>query len=221
MGRIGRPLSQVTLSTGLTPGLPFRVRPIQAAPSPKSDEGSMLSLEPRLKQHARSLGFNLVGIAPADAADGFDNLQDWLAKGYAGDMDYMQRHGAARRHPESILPGVRSVVMVALNYQPRPDPSAKRQAGQIARYARGDDYHDVLRAKLKTLLHWVQEQSPGCSGRAVVDTAPLLERDFARRAGLGWFGKNTMLLNKKLGSYFFIGALLLDIALEPDAPSET
>ena len=86
----------------------------------------MSSLEPRLKHHARSLGFDLVGIAPAEPADGFDHLRDWLAKGYAGDMDYMQRHGAARRHPESILPGVRSVVMVALNYQPHPDACAKQ-----------------------------------------------------------------------------------------------
>ena len=89
---------------------------------------------------------------------------------------------------------------------------------QVARYARGQDYHDVLRERLKLLLAWVQGEVPGCRGRAVVDTAPLLERDFARRAGLGWLGKNTMLLNKRLGSYFFLGALLLDLELAADEP---
>jgi epoxyqueuosine reductase len=181
----------------------------------------MSSLESRLKDQARALGFDLVGIAPAEPADGFDKLQDWLDKGYAGDMDYMHRHGDARRHPHSILPGVRCVVMVGLNYNPWPEACAKQSSGKIARYAQGDDYHDVLRAKLKSLLHWVQAEVPGCAGRAVVDTAPLLERDYARRAGLGWFGKNTMLLNTRLGSYFFLGALLLDLELGPDAPFAT
>src|SRR6202008_2171034 len=93
--------------------------------------------------------------------------------------------------------------------------------GKVARYARGDDYHDVLRAKLKRLLAWVKREVPGTRGRGVVDTAPLLERDFARRAGLGWFGKNTMLINKKLGSYIFLGALLLDLPLQADEPFAT
>src|SRR5207302_5222236 len=92
--------------------------------------------------------------------------------------------------------------------------------GRGARYAQGADYHDVLRLRLHQLLDWLQQEKPGCRGRAVVDTAPLLERGFARRAGLGWFGKNTMLLNKRLGSYFFLGALLLDIDLKADAPHE-
>ena len=126
----------------------------------------------------------------------------------------MERHAEARRSPDSILPEVRSVVMVAMNYGADPPTAGAR----IARYARGADYHDVLRARLKQLLAWVQTQAPGCRGRGVVDTAPLLERDFARRAGLGWFGKNTMLINKRLGSYCFLGALLLDIELPPDAP---
>jgi epoxyqueuosine reductase len=205
-----------------------------------------MSLETRLKEQARQLGFELVGIAAAAPADGFDRLRDWLDRGFAGEMAYLGRHADARRHPASILPEVRSVVMVGMNYKSgvrsqesgvrsqepgsdnegaetsslTPDPCLLTP-GKVARYARGRDYHDVLRERLNRLLAWVQEQAPGCRGRCVVDTAPLLERDFARRAGLGWFGKNTMLLNRQLGSYFFLGALLLDLELRPDPPHET
>ena len=176
----------------------------------------MAFLELHIKQQAHALGFELAGIAPATAADGFDRLREWLAEGFAGDMDYMHRHAEARRHPSSILPEVRSVVMVGMNYQAADRGQNAVGTGKVARYARGDDYHDVLRRRLSQLLEWVREQVPSCRGRGVVDTAPLLERDFARRAGLGWFGKNTMLLNKRLGSYFFLGALLLDLELQPD-----
>jgi epoxyqueuosine reductase len=178
----------------------------------------MASLESAIKEQAHALGFELAGIAAATPADGFDALCDWLEHGHAGEMAYMHRQVEARRHPESILPGVRSVVMVGMNYRPQNDDAAPvdRPAGRVARYARGADYHDVLRDRLNRLLDWLRHQCPGCRGRGVVDTAPLLERDFARRAGLGWFGKNTMVLNKRLGSYFFLGALLTDLPLQPD-----
>jgi epoxyqueuosine reductase len=207
----------------------------------------MPPLEERIKDQAHALGFELAGIAPAAPADGFDRLRAWLDRGFAGDMAYLERHADAHRHPASILPQVRSVVMVAMNYKPterraegnaqgraggasplspgaRPKgagaPGSPASVGLVARYARGTDYHDVLRRKLKELLAWIQRHVPGCIGRGVVDTAPLLERDFARRAGLGWFGKNTMLLNKRLGSYCFLGALLLDVELRPDPPHQ-
>lgn len=168
----------------------------------------------RIKELARQVGFDRVGIAPATDADGFDRLADWLERGFAGDMAYMHKHRDARRHPSSILPGVQSVVMVALNYHHDPD------GGPIAQYAHGPDYHDVLREKLNRLLALIQTESPEIQGRGVVDTAPLLERDFARRAGLGWIGKNTMLIHPRLGSFFFLGALLLDVPLAADAPFE-
>jgi epoxyqueuosine reductase len=197
----------------------------------------MISLESRIKEQAHGLGFELVGIAPASPADGFDHMREWLDQGYAGEMTYMHRQAEARRHPSSILPEVRSVIMVGMNYNPgvrgqgsgvrnqntetrRPGDGKKETNGKVARYAQGDDYHFVLWEKLNRLKEWIQVEVPGCQGRAVVDTAPLLERDFARRAGLGWFGKNTMLLNKHLGSYFFLGALLLDLELEIDEPHE-
>ncbi len=181
----------------------------------------MITLATRIKEQAHALGFELAGIAPAAQADGFAHLQDWLAQGFAGEMDYMVRHAEARGHPASILPNVRSVVMVGINYHSPLTTHHLPLTGRVSCYAGGRDYHDVLRDKLKTLLTWIQEQAPGTRGRAVIDTAPLLERDFARRAGLGWFGKNTMLIDKKLGSYFFIGALLLDLALPADEPFAT
>jgi epoxyqueuosine reductase len=181
----------------------------------------METLEARLKGQAHALGFELAGIAPAAPADGFGRLRDWLDSGFAGEMDYMRRHAEARRHPASVLPAVRSVLMVAMNYGPQAHASQPGGPGKIARYAQGSDYHDVLRNRLNQLLAWVQGEVPDCHGRGVVDTAPLLERDFARRAGLGWFGKNTMLLNKRHGSYFFLGALLLDLELKPDPPHGT
>jgi epoxyqueuosine reductase len=181
----------------------------------------MDSLEARLKQQAHALGFDLVGVAPAVAADGFERLSAWLDAGFAGEMDYMSRHGAARQHPASVLPRVRSVVMVGMNYgSGRPGSEKSAERGSVARYARGPDYHDILRERLNRLLAWLTAEHPDCVGRGVVDTAPLLERDFARRAGLGWFGKNTMLLNKRQGSYFFLGALLINLDLRPDAPFE-
>jgi len=174
-------------------------------------------LESQLKQKAHELGFGLVGIAAATPADGFDRLTEWLNRGYAGEMDYLSKHPERRREPASILPAVRSIVMVGMTYSSERG-SAEDTAGRVARYARGHDYHEVLWGKLDQLLEWLRGEAPGCNGRGVVDSAPLLERDFARRAGLGWFGKNTMLINKKEGSFFFIGALLVDIDLCPDLP---
>jgi epoxyqueuosine reductase len=180
----------------------------------------MYCLEDRLKQQCRMLGFELAGIAAASPADGFEELRAWLEDGFAGEMTYMHRHAEARLDPASVLEGVRSVVMVGMNYKPGGSQATFAVPGLVARYARGADYHDVLRHKLNELLAWIKCEVPGCNGRGVVDTAPLLERDFGRRAGLGWIGKNTMLINKRLGSYTFLGAMLLDIALRPDKPHE-
>jgi epoxyqueuosine reductase len=180
----------------------------------------METLAARIKEQAHALGFELAGIAPAAPADGFDRLRDWLERGFAGEMDYMRRHAEARRHPAAVLPEVRSVAMLGMSYAPQRHGLQPAGLGKVARYAQGADYHDVLRRRLNQLLAWVQGEAPGCHGRGVVDTAPLLERDFARRAGLGWFGKNTMLLDKRHGSYLLLGALLLDLALRPDPPHE-
>ena len=132
----------------------------------------MLPLETRIKDHAHSLGFELAGIAPAAEADGFAHLQDWLAQGFAGEMDYMQRHADARRHPDSMLPDVRSVVMVGINYKPAAGSTeATPTTGRVSCYAGGLDYHDVLREKLKTLLAWIQCEVPGRERREQIGRA--------------------------------------------------
>ena len=132
----------------------------------------------------------------------------------------MGRHAEVRRHPDNILDGVKSVVMVGIVYgrTPTRDPGANE--GKIARYAQGGDYHEFLWERLGGLLAWLQTERPAARGRAVADTAPLLERDFAQLAGLGWQGKNTMLINPRLGSFTLLGALLVDEELTPDSPFE-
>ena len=174
-----------------------------------------------LKAEARRLGFDLVGVAPAVVPPGYDRFVDWLEQGRDAGMAYLRRHQEARRHPESILSGARSVVVVGMIYG-RPDltPVGLRQ-GKVARYARGGDYHEVLWRKLDELLGWLKTQRPEVIGRGVCDTAPLLERDFARLAGLGWIGKNTCLIDRRAGSFTVLGSLLVDIELDCDAPLET
>lgn len=181
-----------------------------------------LTLTQKLQQAGDRLGFELVGIAPAAAPAGLSRFQDWLAQGYAGEMGYLSRRSDAYGHPEAVLEGVRSLVMVGLNYKSPLSPSTQLTTGRIAAYAQGGlDYHDVLKERLQRLADQLHAWVPGCRTRCVVDTAPLLERDFARLAGLGWFGKNTLLIRKGFGSFFFLGALLTDVELEIDTPHVT
>lgn len=175
-----------------------------------------------LKAEAGRLGFDPVGIAPAVSPPGYPAFLDWLRAGRGEGMPYLERHAEARSHPRFVMEEVRSVVMVALRYSGGADPAPTGETrGRVARYARGKDYHDVLWRRLEELGAWLTGRSPGAVVRAVADTAPLLERDFARLAGLGWFGKNAMLISRKVGSYFVLGALLADIELPPDPPHES
>lgn len=174
-----------------------------------------MRIEERLKSQARALGFDLVGVArlgPAETAPMFD---EWLACGFAGDMSYLGRGAEKRADPRRVFANVISAIVVGMNY------GGTAPAGPVARYARGDDYHDVMTERLRALHSWLNaELGRDVGGKAYVDTGPILERDLARKAGLGWFGKNTMLINPEMGSFFFIGALLLDAELAPDAPFE-
>lgn len=176
-------------------------------------------LSDAIRQQATELDFDLVRIAPAVSPTGFHPLLEWIDNGYAADMDWIDRRREAYRHPDGVMPGTRSVIVVALNYSnERPDPAAEFR---ISRYAWGtDDYHTIIRRRLKTLCRFLREQRPDSHSRAVVDTAPLLERDFARIAGIGWFGRNTMLISREIGSWFFLGAVLTELTLQYDAPFE-
>ena len=175
-----------------------------------------------LKTEAHRLGFELVGIAPAVNPVGFSAFQDWLDRGFAGEMGYLERRRQAYAHPEGVLPRVRSVIMLGLNYRTEEPVEPGPVAGRVSRYAWGTtDYHTVLRQRLKQLSQFLKTRVPASQSRGIVDTAPLLERDFSRLAGLGWFGKNTLLINKRLGSWLFLAGLLTDVELEYDAPHET
>ena len=185
---------------------------ILASGRPVSDATELARLA---KAHAYAIGFDLVGIAalgPAETAREFDA---WLAEGRAGMMHYLERGAEKRRDTRLPVPGTTHAIVVALDYGGR-EPS-----GPVARYARGGDYHDVMDAMLRDLHRRIaRDVDREVPGKPYVDTGPLLERDLARRAGLGWFGKNTMLVNPERGSYFFLGALVLDLELETDTPFE-
>jgi epoxyqueuosine reductase len=167
------------------------------------------------------LGFSLVGVVSAVIPPGWDRFRDWLEAGFAGEMAYLTGRQDAYRHPSSILPGVRSLVILATDYGTAADHVDRRGHGRVSRYAwNARDYHDVIYDRLAN----VAERS-GLASRArwrgVVDTAPLLERDFAQLAGLGWIGKNTMLIHPRRGSWLFLAALLTDAELISDAPFAT
>jgi epoxyqueuosine reductase len=177
-----------------------------------------MSITRQIKDCARDLGFDLVGVTPAVTPEGVTHLREWLQRGYAGEMGYMQLHAAAREHPRNVLEGVRSLIVVAMNYRTAEPTAPGPLEGRVSRYAWGEDYHRIMRQRLKQLGDFLRNELPGCRTRAVVDTAPLLERDFARLAGIGWVGKNTVLINKRLGSWLFLGALLTDVELDYDQP---
>jgi epoxyqueuosine reductase len=170
-------------------------------------------LETLIKAQAYGLGFDLVGIAglgPVETATAFN---EWLAAGHDGAMAYLARGAEKRRDTRLPVDGAKSAVVVGMNYGGQEPP------GPVARYARGDDYHDLMVERLRELHRWIEgELGHGVAGKAYVDTGPILERDLARRAGLGWFGKNTMLINRRIGSFFFLGELLLDLDLAADEP---
>jgi epoxyqueuosine reductase len=183
------------------------------------------TIEAALEARARQEGFSLFGIVRAESTEHMPFYRDWLDRGRHGGMGYLAREDSiARRADLSLtMEDVRSVVVVGHEYYHADDDErvGDPSLGIIARYARGDDYHDVIGKKLRALLRWLDGHVPGgARGRPYVDTGPILERDLARRAGLGWFGRNTMLIHPRLGSYFFLGLLLVDVALRPSEPFE-
>lgn len=174
-----------------------------------------------IKTRAIDLGFDLVGITPATSHPDFTIYQDWIQKKYYGTMEWMVRGGEKRGDPQKILAGAKSFICVGLSYyrgHPKSTELKEEGRGWISSYAWGEDYHEILLAKLKQFEGWILEQAPDAQFKSYVDTGPILERSYAQSAGLGWIGKNTVLINHKGGSYFFIGEILTNLELEPDTP---
>ncbi len=177
-----------------------------------------------LKERALQLGFDLVGVASAGPADPGGRLRAWLAGGLHDGMSYMERTAALRSDPRKVLPGCRSVVVVGMSYHTSHPPSReslRRHPDRvwISRYAWGRDYHRLIKKRLLRMGRWLEAEVPGSGWRAFVDTGPVLEREWAARAGLGWIGKNTCLINRKLGSEIFLGVLLTTVPLPADPPA--
>ncbi|MBL7729528.1 MAG: tRNA epoxyqueuosine(34) reductase QueG, partial [Dinghuibacter sp.] len=170
-----------------------------------------------IKQRAAELGFFYTGIARAEALpEDARRLEKWLQQGMHGSMHYMERYFEQRTDPRKLVPGARSVVTLLMNYFP--NNTQTDTTYRFSKYAYGRDYHDVIREKLKTLLAMLKEQAGDINGRGFVDSAPVLERTWAQRSGLGWVGRNGNLINKKSGSFFFIATLVTDLELACDLP---
>ena len=175
-----------------------------------------------LREAATREGFSLFGIAPAVPLPGYPNLLSWIDAGYAGNMDYFANRKAAYEHPRSVLEGARSIIALAYPYDAADTTPITAGMGKVARYVwSGIDYHDTIHPKMKQLCQILLTESPESHARGVVDTAPLMEREIAKQAGLGWTGKNTLLLNKQQGSYFFLACVLSDLELPYDPMHET
>ncbi len=171
-----------------------------------------------IKEESSELGFDLCGIAPVRKLEEYKNiLRDWCEAGMNGEMAYLGRNIEKRIDPDLLFPGAKSVIVTGINYY-----TERKQGGNgvpvISRYAYGSDYHDVIMNKLGRLLDFISSQNTIVNGKAFVDSAPLLEKAWAREAGLGWSGRHSVMINNKAGSFFFIGVLLVDIKLEYDKP---
>lgn len=178
-----------------------------------------LSFSEQIKQKALEIGFHKVGIARAEALS-FERsrLEEWLANGFHGEMRWMEREPEKRSDPRLLMPGAKSVICVALNYFTAHEHDTSAEKGKISRYAWGDDYHDVLKEKLRELFAWIQAEIPGAEGKICVDTAPMMDKAWAQRAGLGWIGKHSNLITREMGSWVFLGEILLNLELDYDEP---
>jgi len=177
-----------------------------------------------IKQWGNELGFQQVGITDVDLSSYEPNFQAWLDNGYHADMDYMSRYGTMRTHPEELYPGTVRVISVRMDYMPADALMAttlkQKDKAYISRYALGRDYHKIVRKRLKNLGVKISEHCEELDARPFVDTGPLLERPLAEKAGLGWIGKNSLILNKHAGSWFFLGEILVNLPLPIDEPLE-
>jgi epoxyqueuosine reductase len=178
------------------------------------------ALAQQIKSKAKSLGFDLVGITSARPSEHADYLRQWLDAGNAGTMAYLTQRFAERTDPTVYFPGSASIICVAKNYYfPLEESEGLSDRGKIARYALGDDYHEYMKGDLHELADWLHTQEPTVRTRCAVDTAPLLERELAQRAGIGWIGKNTLVINPEIGSWILLGEILTTLELPTDDPA--
>lgn len=177
----------------------------------------MGQFEEKIRIKARDLGIQKIGIVPADAlSPEGPRLKEWLDRGFHGEMAWMEREPDKRADPRLLFPPAKSVIAAAVNYFTPHRHAARDKTGKISRYAWGDDYHDVVKAKLVELLEWMKTEAPGAEGKVCVDTSPIMDKAWAVRAGLGWIGKHSNLITQELGSWVFLGEILLNLELEYD-----
>ena len=178
------------------------------------------ALAARIKQWGAELGFQAVGIAEPELADAENRLGEWLRKGWHGEMDYMARHGALRTRPQELVPGTLRVISCRMDYLPQGAEAGEDPLlAAIARYARGRDYHKVLRSRLQKLCDRIEGEAGAFGYRVFADSAPVMEVELAAKAGIGWRGKHTLLLSREAGSWFFLGEITTSLPLPPDAPA--
>jgi epoxyqueuosine reductase len=171
-----------------------------------------------IKKQALREGFHKVGVVRAERLDAeAPRLKEWLARGHHGEMAWMARDVEKRLNPLEIFPQARSIVVVALNYYTPAQHEENSNTGKVSRYAWGDDYHDVLKTKLESLLSWIRERVPEAAGKICVDIQPVMDKAWAVRAGIGWLGKHSNVITQEFGSWVFIGELLLNLELDADA----
>lgn len=173
-----------------------------------------------IKKIATGLGFSYCGISKAEfLADEAPRLEEWLKRSYQGKMSYLENHFDKRLDPTLLVPGAKSVISLIYNYYPEKDLAKENpETYKIAKYAYGEDYHQVIKDKLKLFLERIREEVGHVEGRAFVDSAPVHERAWAKKSGLGWIGKNSLLLNRSMGSFFFLAELIIDLELDYDGP---
>lgn len=187
---------------------------------PGFDISARERLSDALKREAMRLGFGACGISDAGPLDEeARRLEEWLRGGKQGTMHWMERNLEKRIDPRKLVPGARSIVSVLQGYQPGTEPRTESEFGRISRYAWGDDYHEVMKERLAELFDWLDGRAGGVGGRAFVDSAPVMDKAWARRSGLGWIGKHTNLIRQGVGSWFFLGELIVDVPLAPDGPA--
>lgn len=175
----------------------------------------MVSFTEKIKQKAREIGFHKIGIVRAEPLEtGRGHLEEWLTQGFHGEMRWMEREPEKRANPKLLFPEAESIIVVALNYYTPHEHEENSTKGKVSRYAWGDDYHDVLREKLRELFAWIKTENIEAKGKICVDTAPIMDKAWAVRAGLGWLGKHSNLITKEYGSWVFIGEILLNLELE-------